>query len=97
MTTLQRIYKICNELVEAKKHPDSDFTVNTTAAFAKKARYYNIMLAEPDVVTKSLQIRGRPLSDCRSDIATLLTTFLEKCKKVTCHCMLVIWERNTCP
>ena len=51
---LRRFNSILEELLEASEHPDSNFSVNASPAFASKVRYYADMLGEVDVVTKGL-------------------------------------------
>ena len=68
---LCRYTKIHDEILEASNHPDSEFTVNSSAVFVAKTKKYYEMLAEIDVVTKSFQERGRTLASCRADLDTI--------------------------
>lgn len=60
---LGRFNEICNEMIDAADHPDSNITVSGSKNFASKIRKYPAMMAEIDSITKSLQQRGRTLSE----------------------------------
>ena len=69
---LCRYMKIRDELLEASNHPDSEYTVNSSAGFLAKTKRYYEMLAEIDVVANSLQKSGKTLASCRVDLDTLI-------------------------
>lgn len=69
---LKRFYRIRDELVNASKHEDANFSIDSSVRFAGQVRRFCAMLSEIDVVTKSLQTRGRTLGECRDDIEILM-------------------------
>eukprot|EP00171_Calliarthron_tuberculosum_P000224 IDg224t1 len=75
---LRRFSRIREELIEASEHPDADFTINDTAAFARKVQKYHGMLSEIDQVTEWLQQKGRTLAACRTDLNTLMEAVEEE-------------------
>ena len=78
---LKRFIEIRSEIIEASEHEDSEFYVNTSPIFAARTSRHYRMLREIDAVTKSLQIRGRTLAECRGDIDTLIEAVREEKSK----------------
>ncbi len=75
---LRRYIEIHEESIEANSHHDSDFTMNCSSVFLKKTEKYYKMLAEIDVVARSLQKRGKTSASCRADIDTLISAIKEE-------------------
>ena len=71
--------------------PEADLVIDTSAVLASRAQRVVKMLAEIDVVTKSLQTGDRTLPQCRDDIDVLLETVAEQWQQVESplyQCML---------
>ena len=78
VAVVRRFIDIKEQLIEASEHEDSDFFVNTSSSFKSKTKRYFSMLSEINVVTKSLQEKGRTLAQSRKDFDTLIGAVREE-------------------
>ena len=69
---LKQFLDVREEIIEASEHTDACFYVNYSPTFAARANRHLRQLKEIDTVTKSLQVRGRTLAECKIDIDTLV-------------------------
>lgn len=69
---LQRFYRIRDELIEASEHDDANILIDSSSSFFINVRRHCHILAEINVVAKSLQQRSRTLFECLSDVENLM-------------------------
>ncbi len=84
---LRRFPKICVVVQEVSNAADGGFEMDRSQRFLSKVLRYNMMLAEIDSVTKSLQTRYHTFAKCRDDVDVLIKTEREERRKLVLHCM----------
>ncbi|KAI0556954.1 Ribonuclease H-like protein [Gracilaria domingensis] len=75
---LKRFIRIREDLLDVHNSSEGDLLIDASVQLATRAQKFSKMLAELDIVTKSLQTRGHTLAQCRDDLDVLLETVMEQ-------------------
>ncbi|KAI0560856.1 Ribonuclease H-like protein [Gracilaria domingensis] len=75
---LKRFIRIREDLLDVHNSSEGDLVIDASVQLATRGQKCSKMLAEIDIVTKSLQTRGHTLAQCRDDLDILLETVMEQ-------------------